>query len=164
MLDEPVPCLLFDLQAEPFGHALLDPAYQHGGGVGAGDVNRLIGGEQRDPRQRELLFQLQGVVGVTSGALDVLADPPQRTGVWVRRPRPAGRPAPRRGGCRCWVDLAKRIERGEFPVGARLPSEAELAQDYRTAKMTVRRALEILRECGLIRTLHGRGSVVIATP
>lgn len=61
-------------------------------------------------------------------------------------------------------DLAKRIERGEFPVGARLPSEAELAQDYRTAKMTVRRALEILRERGMIRTLHGRGSVVIATP
>jgi GntR family transcriptional regulator len=61
-------------------------------------------------------------------------------------------------------DLAKRIERGEFPVGARLPSEAELAQDYRTAKMTVRRALEILRGRGLIRTLHGRGSVVIATP
>jgi GntR family transcriptional regulator len=61
-------------------------------------------------------------------------------------------------------DLAKRIERGEFPVGARLPSEAELARDYGTAKMTVRRALEILREHGLIRTLHGRGSVVIATP
>lgn len=61
-------------------------------------------------------------------------------------------------------DLAKRIERGEFPVGARLPSEAELAQDYGTAKMTVRRALEILRERSLIRTLHGRGSVVIATP
>lgn len=61
-------------------------------------------------------------------------------------------------------DLAKRIERGEFPVGAKLPSEAELAQDYGTAKMTVRRALEILRERGLIRTLHGRGSVVIATP
>lgn len=61
-------------------------------------------------------------------------------------------------------DLAKRIERGEFPVGARLPSEAELARDYGTAKMTVRRALEILRERGLIRTLHGRGSVVIGTP
>ena len=30
--------------------------------------------------------------------------------------------------------------------------------------MAVRRALEILRERGLIRTLHGRGSVVIAMP
>jgi GntR family transcriptional regulator len=61
-------------------------------------------------------------------------------------------------------DLAKRIQRGEFPVGARLPSEAELVHDYGTAKMTVRRSLEILRERGLIRTLHGRRSVVIATP
>lgn len=61
-------------------------------------------------------------------------------------------------------DLAGRIKRGEFPVSARLPSEAELAQHYGTAKMTVRRALELLRERGLIRTLHGRGSVVVATP
>ena len=29
------------------------------------------------------------------------------------------------------------------------------------AKMTVRRALEVLRERGLVRTLHGRGSVVV---
>ena len=59
-------------------------------------------------------------------------------------------------------DLAARIGRGEFPVGARLPSEAELARGYGAAKMTVRRALVILRERGLIRTLHGRGSVVLA--
>jgi DNA-binding GntR family transcriptional regulator len=61
-------------------------------------------------------------------------------------------------------DLAARIERGEYPVGSRLPSEAELAEHYGTAKMTVRRALEVLRERGLVRTLHGRGSVVVTTP
>jgi GntR family transcriptional regulator len=60
-------------------------------------------------------------------------------------------------------DLAARIERGEFPAGARLPSEAEIAESYGVAKMTVRRALEVLRGRGLIRTLHGRGSVVIAS-
>lgn len=59
-------------------------------------------------------------------------------------------------------DLAARIERGEFPLGSRLPSEVEIAQQYGTAKMTVRRALEILRERGVIKTLHGRGSVVVA--
>jgi GntR family transcriptional regulator len=59
-------------------------------------------------------------------------------------------------------DLVARIERGEFPLGSRLPSEAEMAQQYGTAKMTVRRALEILRERGMIKTLHGRGSVVVA--
>jgi GntR family transcriptional regulator len=61
-------------------------------------------------------------------------------------------------------DLAARIKRGEFPVGSRLPSEAELAEHYGTARMTVRRALDVLRERGVIRTLHGRGSVVVATP
>jgi DNA-binding transcriptional ArsR family regulator len=58
-------------------------------------------------------------------------------------------------------DLAARIGRGEFPAGTRLPSEAELASEYGVAKMTVRRALEVLRERGMVRTLHGRGSVVV---
>jgi GntR family transcriptional regulator len=62
------------------------------------------------------------------------------------------------------ADLAGKIRRGEYPVGARLPSEAELAQSYAVAKMTVRRALDVLREQGAVRTLHGRGSVVIAIP
>jgi DNA-binding GntR family transcriptional regulator len=61
-------------------------------------------------------------------------------------------------------DLAARITRGEFPLGSRLPSEAALAEHYGTAKMTVRRAMEILRERGMVRTLHGRGSVVIEVP
>lgn len=58
-------------------------------------------------------------------------------------------------------DIAARIGRGEFPAGTRLPSEAELASEYGVAKMTVRRALEVLRERGMVRTLHGRGSVVM---
>lgn len=57
-------------------------------------------------------------------------------------------------------DIVARIERGELRHGSRLPSELELAESYGVAKMTVRRALEVLRERGLIRTLHGRGSVV----
>jgi DNA-binding GntR family transcriptional regulator len=59
------------------------------------------------------------------------------------------------------VDLTTRMHDGTYPVGSRLPSEAELAESYGVAKMTVRRALDVLREQGLIRTLHGRGSVVI---
>jgi hypothetical protein len=74
VLTQSAPCLLLDLQPEPLGHPLLDPAHQHGGGVGAGHVDRLVGGEQRYPGQSELLFKLEGVVGVTAGALDVFAD------------------------------------------------------------------------------------------
>ena len=60
------------------------------------------------------------------------------------------------------TDLADRIDKGEFPRGGRLPSETELAEHYGVAKMTVRRALDVLRDRGIIRTLHGRGSVVVA--
>ena len=59
-------------------------------------------------------------------------------------------------------DLAAKIAAGDFPVGSRLPNEAELAETYEVARMTVRRALDVLRERGLVRTLHGRGSVVVA--
>jgi GntR family transcriptional regulator len=61
-------------------------------------------------------------------------------------------------------DLTAKIAAGDFPVGSRLPGEAELAETYEVARMTVRRALDVLRERGLVRTLHGRGSVVVATP
>lgn len=56
--------------------------------------------------------------------------------------------------------LAERIASGEFAVGY-LPSEAELAQEYEVARMTARRALAELRARGLVRTLHGKGSVVL---
>jgi GntR family transcriptional regulator len=61
-------------------------------------------------------------------------------------------------------DIAARIGRGEFPAGSRLPSEADRAEGYGVAKMTVRRALEVLRGRGMVRTLHGRGSVVVTPP
>lgn len=58
-------------------------------------------------------------------------------------------------------DIAAKISRGEYHIGQRLPSETELAESYGVAKMTIRRALEVLRSRGLVRTLHGRGSVVV---
>ena len=46
-------------------------------------------------------------------------------------------------------DIVARVERGEFVRGARLPSEADLAVEYGVAKMTVRRALDVLRAWGV---------------
>ncbi len=74
MLAQPAPCLLLDLEAEPFGYALLDPADQDGGGVGAGHVDRLVRSKQGDAGEGQFFFELQCVVGVAAGALDVLAD------------------------------------------------------------------------------------------
>jgi DNA-binding GntR family transcriptional regulator len=57
-------------------------------------------------------------------------------------------------------DVARRIETGEIPV--KLPPERTLAQEYGVSYVTVRHATEILRERGLIVTLHGRGTFVAA--
>jgi DNA-binding GntR family transcriptional regulator len=55
-------------------------------------------------------------------------------------------------------DLERRINDGEIEV--KLPSERDLAEDYGVAYTTVRRAMEVLRERGLIITRHGRGTFV----
>lgn len=46
--------------------------------------------------------------------------------------------------------------------GDRLPSEAELSQQYDVNRLTVRRALNELSQRGLIETVHGKGSFVAA--
>lgn len=56
--------------------------------------------------------------------------------------------------------MAARIGSGEWQPGARLPPERELARAYGVAYDTVRRANELLRERGLIVTVHGRGTFV----
>ena len=55
-------------------------------------------------------------------------------------------------------DLQRRISTGE--IEEKLPSERDLAEDYGVAYTTVRRAMEVLRERGLIITRHGRGTFV----
>jgi DNA-binding GntR family transcriptional regulator len=55
-------------------------------------------------------------------------------------------------------DLERRINDGEIEV--KLPSERDLAEDYGVAYTTVRRAMEVLRDRGLIITRHGRGTFI----
>jgi DNA-binding GntR family transcriptional regulator len=59
-------------------------------------------------------------------------------------------------------DIAARIASGELKAGARLRSERDLAEHYEVSYGTVRRAMEVLRERGLITTIHGRGTFVAA--
>lgn len=60
--------------------------------------------------------------------------------------------------------LARRIERlieeGRWKRGEMLPSEVELAEDFHVAQGTVRRALRILAEKGLLVRRQGRGTFV----
>lgn len=63
-----------------------------------------------------------------------------------------------------YVQLAGRLEsliaEGAYPVGARLPGEEELAQHYAVNRNTVRHALTLLLQNGLVRTERGVGSFV----
>lgn len=56
--------------------------------------------------------------------------------------------------------LAVRIKAGEFAPGAMLPGERQLAEYYEVALNTVRRALDELRDQGLVVTLPAKGTFV----
>jgi GntR family transcriptional regulator len=55
--------------------------------------------------------------------------------------------------------LQARLAEAARP-GDRLPSEAELSQEFEVNRLTVRRALGELNQRGLIETVHGKGSFV----
>jgi GntR family transcriptional regulator len=57
-----------------------------------------------------------------------------------------------------WIE--SRINSGELKPGARLPAERDLARDFGVAHDTARRAAVLLRERGLIITVHGWGTYV----
>ncbi len=57
-------------------------------------------------------------------------------------------------------DIAARIGSGELVRGRRLEPERDLAARYGVAYDTIRRATALLRERGLIVTVHGRGTFV----
>lgn len=57
-------------------------------------------------------------------------------------------------------DLQKRIDAGEFPPGARLPSRRELIEHYQVTEPVIDRAMLILRVKGITETLSGVGVYV----
>lgn len=63
-----------------------------------------------------------------------------------------------------YVQLAGRLEslisEGAYPVGTRLPGEQELARQYALNRNTVRHALSLLAQDGLVRTERGVGTFV----
>lgn len=57
--------------------------------------------------------------------------------------------------------LEGKIRAGEYATGTRLPGELTLSQEYEVGSNTVRRALGILRERGLVVTVRARGTFVV---
>ena len=64
-----------------------------------------------------------------------------------------------------YLQLAERLKQylqsDEFEPGQQLPSQRELAERLDTTLMTIRKALSVLEEEGLIRTEHGVGTFVV---
>jgi DNA-binding FadR family transcriptional regulator len=60
--------------------------------------------------------------------------------------------------------LKSRILDGSLPPGSKVPSEAELIEEYGVSRTVVREAITRLRAEGLVETFQGRGSFVLALP
>ena len=60
--------------------------------------------------------------------------------------------------------LRRRIERGEWPPGAQLPTLEALVVEFGVARVTVRQAVNLLARDGLVSAQRGRGTFVTGPP
>ena len=60
--------------------------------------------------------------------------------------------------------ITRRVVAGELRQGARLPAERDLAEDLGVGYLTVRRAMRLLRERGVVESIVGRGTYVVGAP
>jgi GntR family transcriptional regulator len=56
--------------------------------------------------------------------------------------------------------LTEKIESGEWAPGRQLPGENELTQEYGVSRATVRQAMQLLENQGLVERFQGRGTFV----
>lgn len=61
-------------------------------------------------------------------------------------------------------DLRRRIRATEFDLSGVVPSESELSSHYVASRVTVRRALEVLRHEGLLESRQGFGWMIAGEP
>ena len=59
--------------------------------------------------------------------------------------------------------LFKMINEGTFPEGSRLPSEPELSKLIGVSRTTLRQALALLQDDGLVNNIRGKGNFIIKT-
>lgn len=58
--------------------------------------------------------------------------------------------------------IAERLASGTYEAGARLPSESQFCAEFGVSHMTLRRALNVLADRGLVSAAKGRGTFVRA--
>ena len=75
---------------------------------------------------------------------------------------PAGGPDDVRGTVRQYV--LEHIQRGDWPVGARVPTEKELASRFATSRSTVNQVMKVLESQGIVQQFRRRGTFVASVP
>src|SRR5947208_17069337 len=60
--------------------------------------------------------------------------------------------------------LRRRVAAGDLSPGDRLPSEPELARKLGVSRSSLRAAIALLEEDGVLRRLHGSGTYVARQP
>lgn len=63
-----------------------------------------------------------------------------------------------------YTRILQLIQEGVYARGSRIPSEPELAKMMGVSRMTLRQALALLQEDGIIETIHGQGNYVKKSP
>lgn len=63
-----------------------------------------------------------------------------------------------------YLDLSSRIADGEFPLDSRLPTESALMKHYAVSITTVRKAVQLLADRGIVAKHQGAGTFVTALP
>src|SRR5580698_1951575 len=63
---------------------------------------------------------------------------------------------------RIHAELRDRITSGRWPAGTPLPAQRDLAAEFGVSIMTLRQALQLLADDGLIAARHGSGTYVAA--
>ena len=58
------------------------------------------------------------------------------------------------------ASLRQRIDTGVLPPGSRFPNEEALRQHYGTSRITIRNAIQLLADDGLVEKHHGKGTYV----
>lgn len=61
-------------------------------------------------------------------------------------------------------DIAGEIISGNLKVGSYLPSEPQLSEQYQVSRETIRKALNLLTQEGMIQKIRGKGSLVLGQP
>jgi len=63
-----------------------------------------------------------------------------------------------------YLDIKEKIMNGYYSIGEKLPAGGELATEYKTSKLTVKKGLDLLVSEGVLRSRSGFGTEVIRAP